>query len=1229
MIQKISKNINNLMLWLINSGIKTLSRIELRLGRNDNPNPLDYDDLTPTSRGDEDKKYSNVLEWALKNDNIKNIALTGSYGSGKSSIIKTFINEHRGYKTLNISLASFSDNDLSEDNDVNRLLELSILQQMFYHVKHSQIPDSRFKRIRSLNTKTVIFKSLLFITWLLSTVMFFRIQCITSSFLWGKYNLDNNLTISLISFGVFVLGVIYIIYKAIRISNNSKLNKLNVQSGEIEISNGVDLSILNKHLDEILYFFEVTRFDIVIFEDLDRFNNTEIFTKLRELNILVNHSKQINKRIVFLYAIKDDMFQDKERTKFFDFIIPIIPIVNTSNSGEMLLRKLTKANLINEESKDSLSIDFISDVSMYIEDMRLLKNIYNEYTIYKAKLDTKLNQNNLLAMIIYKNIFPSDFVDLHNDKGNVHSIFRRKTELIHGLINKNNEDIRASRKEVQQIENITIKNIQELRAIYIEAIIEQIPNANSIEINDSLYEFKQVKNDDNFSLLTECSTIKYGHYTYNTYYRQHATTTTDSGLSFESIENDIDSEQTYEARENLIIQKENNKIESLKQKIETLEKEKLNIKSYSILQIADKIETSTIFKDIEKEKLIIYLIRNGYLNENYHDYISYFYDALITKDDRDFLFSIKNRDALDSNFKLTKIENLIKKVKTKEFEYKESLNCNLLEFLLINREKYNEQYNTLLLQICNKSRASLLFIDSFLENGINTDVFIRELCSEWKSFWSYFVATDYSDEKKDIYLKAIITHLDIAGLKAQNAEKTLSDYIAKKNDFLPFVSDMDAEKINSILKELNIKFSNLEQPINGCRIFDFIYQNDLYRINNYMIRLILTEKGNIDNQSSLESANYTAIISSECGALLKYINNNIQDYISNVFLQLPNNTNESKDTIILMLNNEDIKIEYRTRIIDISENKIQALSTIKNQELIEHLLETSKVVASWDNIAHYYVLAENSINEILSSFINELDNYSELSKIKIKESLGDENSLVSKLNSSLIINDNINDACFKSILPCCNYMYTSLDFADLSENKIELLIQQGYFELSLERYSYIKENFNMLHIKLLTKYIKEFTASEDNYSFDENDLWTLLASKAFTIPQKINIVLTSDLDVIINSKRLCSEISNYLSKNQYIELDYTLLLGIITNAQSIENKIRLLNIHFDYLTEDNISELLTSLGYPYADIAIRGKKPSLPINETTLVFVEKLTNSNYISSFKNKDDKIKIYTKMG
>jgi DNA replication protein DnaC len=49
-----------------------------------------FTDLTPIDNADLDGCYSKALSFAFENQNIKNIALTGPYGSGKSSIIRTF-----------------------------------------------------------------------------------------------------------------------------------------------------------------------------------------------------------------------------------------------------------------------------------------------------------------------------------------------------------------------------------------------------------------------------------------------------------------------------------------------------------------------------------------------------------------------------------------------------------------------------------------------------------------------------------------------------------------------------------------------------------------------------------------------------------------------------------------------------------------------------------------------------------------------------------------------------------------------------------------------------------------------------------------------------------------------------------------------------------------------------------------------------------------------------------
>lgn len=114
-----------------------------------------------------------------------------------------------------------------------------------------------------------------------------------------------------------------------------------------------------------MYLIKETKYRIVFFEDLDRLEDPSIFIHLRELNTLLNNYDGIKGRIVFVYAIRDDIFTDTDRTKFFEFIIPVIPIINSTNSGEIFLQKLEeseKKGIVHE-----ISQEFILDVSPYVE----------------------------------------------------------------------------------------------------------------------------------------------------------------------------------------------------------------------------------------------------------------------------------------------------------------------------------------------------------------------------------------------------------------------------------------------------------------------------------------------------------------------------------------------------------------------------------------------------------------------------------------------------------------------------------------------------------------------------------------------------------------------------------------------------------------------------------------------------------------------------------------------
>ena len=113
------------------------------------------------------------------------------------------------------------------------------------------------------------------------------------------------------------------------------------------------------------------------------------------------------------------LISDTDRTKFFEFIIPVIPIINSTNSGEIFLQKLEeseKKGIFHE-----ISQEFILDVSPYVEDMRILQNIYNEFVVYKETIRTdqelKLSDETMMALIIFKNLYPREFAELQMERG--------------------------------------------------------------------------------------------------------------------------------------------------------------------------------------------------------------------------------------------------------------------------------------------------------------------------------------------------------------------------------------------------------------------------------------------------------------------------------------------------------------------------------------------------------------------------------------------------------------------------------------------------------------------------------------------------------------------------------------------------------------------------------------------------------------------------------------------
>nr|WP_058974106.1 hypothetical protein [Type-D symbiont of Plautia stali] len=168
---------------------------------------------------------------------------------------------------------------------------------------------------------------------------------------------------------------------------------------------------------------------------------------MREINKIVNNNLSEADPVRFVYAVRDDIFLGADaRTKFFDFIVPVIPFMDSRNAFTLLHNKMQD---LPQESSACLK-----NASAYIKDMRCLKNIINEYLVFKEIVDNKSDKIKLFSLVFYKNTFALDYSFIEKRTGILFSfIHNYRTRLLHsnyfGDLDRELSEITSKIYEVQ------------------------------------------------------------------------------------------------------------------------------------------------------------------------------------------------------------------------------------------------------------------------------------------------------------------------------------------------------------------------------------------------------------------------------------------------------------------------------------------------------------------------------------------------------------------------------------------------------------------------------------------------------------------------------------------------------------------------------------------------------------------------------------------------------------
>lgn len=1218
--------------WIIQALTKLINsftKLQTKLADVENKPESLFEDLTPSTDIDENGKYAEAITWGLENDNVKNIALTGPYGSGKSSLLKTYEKKYGDtYHFLNISLATFKPEEgQNEEND----LEKSILQQMIYRVRDRTIPFSRFKRIKHVKNRNII----LFLTLLLASVTasIFLFQPTYLKDIFHGTPLQQNFTSghSLKIVWTFLLIVVTLLFPYLFLKNiyslirgNLNFNKVTIANATIEKNNEDTQSIFDKYLDEILYFFEATKYDVVIFEDLDRFDNLDIFESLRELNALLNNSEQIKRSIVFIYAIKDEIFgvvdkdnhiiQDtidisKNRTKFFDFIIPVIPIINSSNSFDKLTVKIDKLAYA-----DKIDRSFLSDVTIYIDDMRILKNVFNEFIIYKDKLGgIDLDLNKLLAMVIYKNIYPFDFSQLQYKKGLVYDVLQNKDAIISARTHRLEAEIEKLETKIKGTEQETLTSLKELQVNYLDELGIYKPNNSylsyTISFNSYTYNNNNGFNTQNFfDNLKQANRVNYSLPNWG-----------NGQIEAEQIATVFGSKQNYFEREEFIKIREEDRIDSIKEELAELKQLKTEASAKSLKELIEESDPEDVFSEtIYDKKLLIYLLRHGYIDEMYNHYLTYFHPGSLTEADMKFIFSIKNHEPLEANYSLSNIDKIIERLNGNEFKQVEILNYDLLNHLMKNNQRppYHNYYDAIITQLANETKKAIDFIADFRRTAMHKQRFIQSICRKWDDIWHYIEKdSNFTDEEKDSYLSDILDFADISDIKKINKGQELSDFISQHHEFLT-IAPTDKNKRKQILLDLDVKFQSLEKLTSDQELIDYVVENELYEINPSTLATILGVTS--------EQLSYSAIQQTERQDVLDYIDAHIETYMKQVLLKVAIKE-ETEEALIDLLNRDEVSMDLKEAIIAEQPVLITDITNIIHG-IWPVLVSFKKINVTWSNVIAYFQEGESFDTELVN-FLNNPEIASELSKHYIGDASDTDTYAVKKISEAIIKNQDLTEASFEILTSSIDrYSYFPVD--SLSKERVETIIIQGVLSLSTENFESLKASYNDLVRLYLEKNIQQLTENMDNYQLEHESVVQLFHSER--IPAKYKVRLIETLDVASLSKEdtaFAEELASFILEN-HVELSMDLFNWLIAVDMRVDEKLMLISKRIDELDFDTITELLTKLGDPYAEIAENGKRPQIRYNEVHRDFVQALEEKHYISSSRVKGRNIRIHTRL-
>lgn len=1129
-----------------------------------------FNALTPEVLDENKQIYTEALDYAFGNSDIKNIAITGIYGAGKSTVWNTYVHQKGLSDIITVSLGTYenhieddddklkeasvmrhsnSDSDDTEDKHSNEYkkadnieddnrVERQLINQILSQIESKKIPFSKYGFKSNKSILSICLQSLAFLSVICSILLWITRDTLIS-LINESHKIFNGASLTILCAVLLFVPLFYYFCMFYR-GNQLRISKITFKGAEANVNDDKsDESVLDRDIKELVYLLRSSATKVVVFEDLDRYNSTFIYTKLRELNFLLNWYVKINgakEPVRFIYMLKDSLFFSKNRTKFFDFILPIVPIVDSKTSENRLIDLL-------EEVENAPDKNLLANISLYVDDMRLLKNIVNEYIVYSKIIplgQIELESNKLFAIIILKNIFPNEFDLLQEDKGFVRAVFDKLESTREQVARNFNAEIVKINERIKFINNRLENDKFEAMALMISADVN-LDSCQSTTWAEFLKNWSQ-NPDETFGINSPKGTQIFS---YNDFINRFILVDDEKKVIISKMPEDRTSE-----------------INKLKINLKRIKRKIKDIEIYSYKEIishmtAEQRDESFSISNFEITAshyfpLIKFLISDGLLDETYWYYKGSFdvdKSNILKRNDIIYMKGLLEGKTLDIFLDVETPHEIISRLKVSDFSRFNILNKKIFKTCLEREQTENVMAITDSVDINGNYKDLLKILDEFdlsivriysnilVRNDVNRLVNILESCE---------------DKNSETFRNILISILINKTISADTLD-SFREYIEPNENIISFIPEGEYDIFIDNIRTSSIKFEELsEANCDRKRLVD-IEQIQAYKLNVRNVLFIteaILEKG-------IQYGNLLNEIygSNQLSSSTEYIEDNFLSFISEYINESQNEKiYTNNEEILLKILNSDISEEYKFEYLEKNETIISKLTDLKDNsitiKIINCLFRKNKVKFCSENIATY----GNTVEEYSSDFIAYLE--SNLDEKNYENILSNNVSICNALINSSLVSDRI----FAFVIFFTDTPIDNIS-SKLNQDRVNTLVKKGLVNVTEQNVETLLTNSHNEALAQLAN--NDDRDQEDsiismllNHTLSDDLIYTLINSEISdgnslklinliedsVLVERINPDKESIIGNIISRKLskenidyICKAFNTFVLKNEFIE----------------------------------------------------------------------------------------------